>query len=116
EAMRVVAVLTMMVGLVLPAAAADYPIGAQTLKFRARASGATLTFVTRDASAPFPAIGSADDPANGTPGGVVVELFSSNNGTGSMNVPAGLGKPGWQAKLATVSQYKFTNSSAPSGI
>jgi hypothetical protein len=111
--MRVFAVLTMIAGLVVSAAAADFPIGARTLKIRAKASGATLTFVSRDANAPFPAIGSADDPATGTLGGVVVELFSSNNGSGSMNVPPGLGKPGWQAKLATISQYKFTNSAAP---
>jgi hypothetical protein len=100
------------------AAAADQPIAGKKLVIKRSGAGIEkLVFVSKDTSYLFPAIGGADDPATGTPGGAVVELFSQNDpGGGSLSVPAGLGKPGWRVKDGSVDLYKFINSLAPGGI
>src|SRR5690348_12884915 len=57
--------------------AVDQPIAATKLLLKRSPSGKqTLTFVSKDPAFLFPTIGSADDPATGTPGGATIELFS----------------------------------------
>jgi hypothetical protein len=96
--------------------AEDRPISATKMTLKRSASGRkSLTFVSKFLNLPFPAIGSSDDPAAGTPGGIEVELFSGSEGIASFTAPPGLGTPGWKRTLDTVSSYKFTNSFAPAG-
>jgi len=56
----------------------------------------------------FPPIGSADDPATGTPG----ERSSSSSGAirqFALYVPPGAGNPGWSARPAAHPSYRFRN-------
>lgn len=98
------------------ALAADQPIGATKLQLKRTKSGSSLSFVTKDTSMPFPAVLSLDNPATGSPGGVLIELFSKTEGYASIAVPPGLGKPGWLVSTGTVPSYKFSNASAPGGL
>jgi len=112
--------LTMAAGLliVVPAAhALDVPIDGRKLVLKRSSSGREkLTFVSRDADAPFPPIGGADDPSSGTPGGLVVELFSTATPVRpSLAAPPGVGSPGWRVKVGASGAYVFTNPSAPLG-
>lgn len=99
---------------VTAASAADQPISGSKLLLKRSPSGKeSLTFLSKDAAFLFPAIGSADDPSSG---GALIELFSDADSTGgAFLVPAGVGKPGWKVSDGSVDQYKYTNSSAPSG-
>jgi hypothetical protein len=57
--------------------ALDRPISGKKLQLKRSPSGKEkLVFQSKDPIFLFPAIGSADDPATGTPGGIRVELFS----------------------------------------
>ncbi len=98
--------------------AADQPIDARDLRIIRSASGREkMVFVSRDPGFLFPAIGGVDDPASGTPGGVLIELFSANDPVlGLFTAPPGIGKPGWKVKNGTVGRYKFHNKDAPSGV
>jgi hypothetical protein len=96
--------------------AIDRPIDATKLAMKRNASGRkTLSFLSKDPAFPFPTVGSVDNPATGIPGGVVIELFSGGEGRGTISVPVGVGKPGWQVKPGVISYYKYTNSFAPGG-
>ena len=98
----------------LEAHAADQPLAARKLILRRTASGQEkLSFLTKDPNVPFPPIGSADDPASGTPGGVVIELFSQNAGAAALPIP---GAVGWFTKNGTPAVYKFVNKLAPTGV
>ncbi|MFQ5665379.1 MAG: hypothetical protein ACE5I7_03005 [Candidatus Binatia bacterium] len=104
--------------LVLAAHALDQPISGVKLFLKRSPSGKErMVFVSKDPNFLFPAIGSADDPANGSPGGLLVELFSLNDsGGGLLVVPSGEGKPGWKVKDGSTKLYHFVNGKAPSGI
>lgn len=94
--------------------ALDQPITARKLTLRRTASGQEkLSFLTKDPAFLFPAIGSADDPATGTPGGVVIELFSEHMGSVAIDVP---GAVGWFARDGHPASYKFINKQAPNGV
>jgi hypothetical protein len=96
------------------AAAVDQPISARKLILRRTASGQEkLSFLSKDTTAPFPAIGSADDPASGTPGGVVIEIFSQNAGAATITVPPAVG---WVTRDGAPPLYKFVNKLAPAGV
>jgi hypothetical protein len=92
--------------------AVDRPIDAVRLLLKKTPTKETVLFVSRDPNFLFPPVGSADDPATGTPGGVVVELFSVNEGAASLGVPAGAG---WTVKEGNTDAFKFVNRQAPSG-
>jgi hypothetical protein len=94
------------------AAAADQPISGKSLKVSAKGGGVQAVFVSRDPAVPFPAIGSADDPATGTPGGMLFELFSSTQGRVSALAPAGVGNPGWTFVTSGTDAYRYKNSAA----
>ena len=118
--MRIAARLVMTVvglGLVVASAhGADHPIGAQKLQLRRSKASSKLTFVSRDAGIVLPTLGTPDDPVTGTPGGVTIELFSKSEGSASVAVPGGFGKPGWSATQAGTPTDRFSNSLAPNGI
>jgi hypothetical protein len=96
------------------AAALDQPITARKLTLRRTAGGQEkLSFLTKDPAFLFPAIGSADDPAIGTPGGVLVEIFSEHRGAVAITVP---GAVGWFTRDGAPPSYKFVNKQAPNGV
>jgi hypothetical protein len=98
----------------LEARAVDQPLDARKLILRRTAGGQQkLSFLTKDPNVPFPAIGSDDDPASGTPGGVVIELFSQDAGGTSLSIPPAVG---WLTKDGTPAVYKFVNKLAPTGV
>jgi hypothetical protein len=108
-----VPVLACLVAGALDARGADQPVSAAKLVLRHTSSGQEkLGFVSRDPAFPFPAVGSADDPSTGTPGGVVIELFSPNAGAATLDVPSA---PGWKIHAASPVSYEFVNKSAPGG-
>ena len=113
--------MTIVVGLAcaLPhvAAAADQPISGAKLTLRRSASGKEkLTFVSKDPAFLFPAIGSADDPGTGTPGGATIELASDAEPSGaSFTAPPGVGKPGWRSKDASVDSHTYSDPAAAPG-
>ena len=113
--MRLVLLLAAVV-FVDAAMALDRPIDAVKLSMKRSSSGRkTLTFVTKDVNLPFPTIGSADDPATGTPGGMVVDLFSRGEGVGQISIGRGVGLPGWSIATGAVPSYRYVNPGAPSG-
>jgi hypothetical protein len=96
------------------AGAADQPVAGRKLLIKRAASGAEkLVFASRDPAFLFPAIGGSDDPASGSPGGAMVEVFTQTGGQASYVVPPGLGKPGWRVKEGARDVYKFVDP--PSG-
>jgi len=100
-----------------PAAAIDQPISGAKLTLRRSSSGKEkLVFISKDPSFLFPAIGSADDPATGTPGGAIVELssISDPDAVGAGAAP-GVGNPGWQVKDGTNPSYAYQNGAAEEG-
>ncbi|MCW5893718.1 MAG: hypothetical protein KIT14_24655 [bacterium] len=99
------------------AAAADAPVAAKKLLLKRAGSGREkLVFLVKGAGLPFPAVGSADDPASGTPGGMTVELFSqTEGGPHALSVPPGIGKPGWKVTDAATDSYRYANGAAPAG-
>lgn len=97
------------------AAAEDRPIAAVKLVLKRSGSGSEkLVFVSRDPAFLFPTIGGVDDPATGSPGGALLELFSQHEGRAAFAIPPGVGEPGWTVKAAKRS-YRFVNRSAPAG-
>src|SRR5262245_8500772 len=95
------------------ARAADRPLAGRSLKISQSAAGARLVFVSRDPSVLVPPIGSADDPATGSPGGAVVEIFAQTEPMQTLNAPAGLGNPGWKVLDGDNRSYLY-RSTAPS--
>lgn len=97
--------------------ALDRPISAVKLVLkRSPSAKEKLVFVSKDPAFLFPAIGSADDPASGSPGGALLEVFSKTEGAAALAIPPGIGKPGWKVKDATGDRYTFSNKAAPLGI
>lgn len=99
--------------------AVDRPIDAVQLKLKTSGPGGKpiLVFTSRDAAFLFPAVGSADDPAAGTPGGMTIDLFvTSLPGSATLYVPPGTGNPGWSSRVAARPAYKFRNRLAPEGV
>jgi hypothetical protein len=92
------------------AQALDRPISAQSLTITRTAGGARLTFVSRDPALLFPPIGSADDPATGSPGGIVVEVFPQTEPQQTVSAPGGLGNPGWEVRDGVVDGYLYRSS------
>jgi hypothetical protein len=115
---RRVAVVAVRISLVVAASAAavDRPIDAAKLVLKRTATRDTLAFVSRDPAFLFPPIGSTDDPATGSPGGLLVELFSAAGEIGVLAAPAGIGTPGWLATPAPTAQFRFQNALAPGGL
>jgi hypothetical protein len=98
------------------APAADHPISAAKLVLQRAGAKEKLVFLSQDPAFLFPPIGSADDPATGSPGGAQIELFSSAEPDGAaIAVPPGVGNPGWKVTDGAVDAFRFTNPSAPAG-
>ena len=93
--------------------AGDQPLLGTKLLMQKSGTKEKLVLVLKDPTLLFPAIGSADDPGTGTPGGAAIEIFSGNEGAATLTIPAGAGKPGWTAKTATHSSHKYINAAAP---
>ena len=104
-------------GLAMAAKAADQPISAIKLIIKIAASGKEkLVFVAKDPGFLFPAIGSNDDPANGSPGGAIIDLLTRDGGDFTFNVPPGESPaPGWKVKDGVVDLFKYINKDAPAG-
>jgi hypothetical protein len=111
---RAIGALAAILATVTAASGVDRPIAATKLVIRA-GSKKTLTFVSRDPAFLFPPVGSADDPATGTPGGAVVEIFSASEGVATLAIPPGAGTPGWKVKHALIDTFSYRNGSAPVG-
>ena len=95
----------------------DRPVTGVKLELRRTSSGRErVVFVSKDPAFLFPAIGTSDDPASGTPGGLRIELLSQQEGLAVLSVPAGLGNPGWVVQDAALDGYRFKNLAAPGGI
>ena len=99
------------------AVATDQPISGAKLTLRRSSSGKEkLVFVSKDPLFLFPAIGSADDPGTGTPGGAILELESTGESTQIVvEAPPVVGKPGWTAKDGNVPSHTFKNPAAAPG-
>ena len=95
------------------AAYADQPVDGLRLTLKRSGTKQKLTFTSNDPDVFFPALGSADDPATGTPGSATLELFTQNEGPASLTAPRGIGKTGW---TEAITLYRFNNPSAPAGI
>jgi hypothetical protein len=107
--------LAIVTALLLSAArghAADQAIDAVKLVLKKTATKEALLFVSKDPDFLFPPVGSADDPASGSPGGALIDLFSANEGAASLAIPPGTG---WTVKSGTTSAFKFANRQAPAG-
>ncbi len=87
---------------------ADTGIAGQKLVLKVRGTKQKLVFASKDPSAPFPPIGSADDPSAA---GVTIDVITPG-ATGALPVPAGVGNPGWVVKDATVDSYTYRNGSS----
>lgn len=94
------------------ALALDQPISAKLLKVGVKGTGVRAVFVSGDPAVPFPTIGSADDPATGTPGGMSLEIFTSTQGNPQASAPGGVGNPGWTFVTSGTDAYRYRNSSA----
>jgi hypothetical protein len=115
---RVVALLVAAGALAIAASgrAADQPISGAKLLLSASGGRERLVFISKDPAFLFPAIGGADDPGSGTPGGLRVELITPAEPLGvSLDVPAGSGNPGWEAVAGALPSHRFTNGAAPEG-
>jgi hypothetical protein len=76
-----------------PAAGAlDLPGAPAQVKLKRTPKDKTFQVVFKRPSF-FPAVGSADDPAVGTPGGMLIEVFSASEGYAAVNAPRGAGTP-----------------------
>lgn len=95
--------------------AADYPLGTGTLDVKRHNGKEQWTFSSKDPAFLFPALGSADDPGTGSPGGALIEILSAVEPTVSFAIPAGTGKPGWVSKGGSVATHRYGNTAAPSG-
>jgi hypothetical protein len=97
------------------ARALDAPIAGDklTLVWNAQLQG-KLVFISKDPTFLFPAIGSADDPGTGTPGGAVVWLFAGSPPSFGNNVSAP-GGAGWKSSSARTEMHRWSNPDAPFG-
>jgi len=103
---------------IVTAQAVDQPIGAIKLILKISPSGSEkMVFVAKDPAFLFPPIGSIDDPANGSPGGAIVDILTRDGGDVTFTVPPGESSPpGWKVKDgSTVDLYKYVNKDAPGG-
>jgi hypothetical protein len=100
-----------------PTLAADQPIDGTKLVIKRSGSGKEkFVFVSKDPSFLFATIGGPDDPANGSPGGALIEILSRDEADASFVVPAGESlPPGWKVKDANVDLFKYVNKDAPAG-
>ena len=114
-ARRSLAAAALVVAFVAASHAVDVPVDGRELVLKRSSAGREkLTFLSLDPNQPFPSPSSADDPTDGTPGGMTIEVFSAASPVRpALSAPAGVGNPGWQAKSEA---YVFVNSSAPAGI
>jgi len=88
----------------------DRPISGRVLQLERTDDATNFTFVSKDPALPFPAIGSADDPTAGTPGGILVELFTPTEGQNYASAPAGYGDPGWKSVVKSgADSYRYRN-------
>lgn len=99
------AALLLVLGSVGSAQALDQPVAGQRLVMKRSGAKGKITFAVKDPALPFPAIGGPDDPSVV---GALLEILPATVGAGALAVPAGLGKPGWTAKAARVSRYKYS--------
>ena len=111
-----VAVVLASLLLTASAQALDQPIDGVKLVLKRSATAETLVFVSRDADALFPTLGGTDDPAVGSPGGALVDLFSASEGSASLSVPRVVGDVGWTVSIGTVPRFRFRNPDAPAGL
>jgi hypothetical protein len=102
-------------GVATSAQAADQAIAGR-LTLRQSGARQKLTFVSRDPAFLFPVFGGPNDPATGSPGGALIDLFSQNEGTALLAVPRGTGKPGWTHGSRRVEFYRFRNPRAPGSV
>jgi len=93
--------------------AEDRPIDGKVLKITRTATGARLVFVSRDPALLFPLAEGADDPATGSPGGAVVEIFAQTEPPQTVSAPPGLGNPGWKVRDGAAPSYVY-GSATPS--
>ncbi|HEX6130871.1 MAG TPA: hypothetical protein VF044_04020 [Actinomycetota bacterium] len=103
---------------IVTAQAVDQPIGAIKLIMKISPSGSEkMVFVAKDPAFLFPPLGSLDDPANGSPGGAIIDILTRDGGDVTFIVPPGeSAPPGWKAKDgASVDLYKYVNKDAPGG-
>jgi hypothetical protein len=91
-----------------PALGADTGIAGQKLVLKVKGTKQKLVFSSKDPLAPFPPIGSADDPSVV---GATIDLITPGP-TGALAVPGGAG---WSAKDASIDSYTY-KSSGPSGV
>jgi hypothetical protein len=114
---RWIVVSAFVAGLVSSADAAHHPLDDASLTItRARGGKMKLTFVAKDPAFLFPAIGSADDPGTGTPGGLTLQIASTAQPSAvTITAPAGVGKPGWRAKDGSRDSHVYTNPDAGPG-
>ncbi|PYO29587.1 MAG: hypothetical protein DMD86_14770, partial [Candidatus Rokuibacteriota bacterium] len=68
--------------------AGDQPLLGTKLLMQKSGTKEKLVLVLKDPTLLFPAIGSADDPGTGTPGGAAIEIFSGNEGAATLTIPA----------------------------
>jgi hypothetical protein len=94
----------------------EQPVDAARLVMSRHGTRESVIFRSTDPRMPFPPIGSREDPATGSPGGALLELFSATEGTAQLVISPGLGNPGWSAKHKTnTDSLKFLNREAPAG-
>jgi hypothetical protein len=74
--------------------ALDFPAANVRLQLRRHPRSKTFQLVVRRPPF-FPKIGGADDPAVGSPGGMLIEIISMHEGVASVVAPSGAGTPGW---------------------
>jgi hypothetical protein len=108
-------ILASIVASASPGDALDRPVGAAKLVAARREAAGKLVFVSTDPAVLFPAIGSADDPGTGTPGGASIELLAPGDPTVTLVAPPGTGNPGWKSRGGTVAVHAFKNGAAPGG-
>lgn len=89
--------LSVLLGAATVAYATDRPIAGAELRVKRSSDGTgRLVFSSKDALL-LPAVAGADDPASGSPGGAVIELFSQGAvGAVSFTAPRDANDPGWR--------------------
>jgi hypothetical protein len=114
ESRMVAAVVVLALLAAAPAAAADRPLDSARLGVSERATGASRwRFASKDHMLPVPQIGGSDDPSLH---GLRIEISSATAGTISIDVPGGLGSPGWTARQTGLRRsYRYRNPAAPAG-
>jgi len=96
------------------AAAAQQPIAADSLRLRRDDRGTRILFISRDAAALFPAIGSPDDPSSGR-GGLILEIFTQG-GVVAIQAPWNETAPRWKVFDARVDHFAYRDPDAPSNL